>query len=179
MSKTHYSRDEAEDLLHRLTDDDIKRATAYSEDISNRARKAIDPRDLLDEAILRTLDGSRHWKRGMRPAEHLFGVMRSIQNSWLKAVTRAKAGHSLFVDSLSIEDQEVKEEWPVELLVELQQRAESLLTEGRLNMVEQCVLRGFIQGLEPKNILSRCRITAKRYVDTLLSLAASLTRQSR
>ncbi|MGH7240341.1 MAG: hypothetical protein ACREHG_09815 [Candidatus Saccharimonadales bacterium] len=174
-TKTHYTRAEAEQKLRELSDSEIDKITLYSEQISALARGAYDSRELLNEAYARTLDGSRRWKCTMGGPEHLFGVMRSIQNSWLKSDKRAKAGHKALIQSVEINEEAVVTEWPVEQLVELQTRISLLLKSRKLNLVEKCVLSGFSEGLEPKDILDRCRITSKRYIDTLLRLGARIS----
>ena len=171
---THYTRDQAEQLLRAFTDDEIDRATLYSEQISGHAKGAYDPQDLLQEAYVRTLDGSRRWKVGMTGPEHLFGVMRSVQSSWLKRDKRAKKGQKALMTSLEMEDEELVTEWPVEQLVEVQQHAQQVLKSGKLTKLEQDVLAGFVAGLEPKAIMSKCGIDSKRYVEILLSLSARL-----
>lgn len=171
---THYTRAEAEQKLRELSNDEIDKATFYSEQVAALSRGAYDPRDLMNEACVRTLDGSRRWKRSLRGPEHLFGVMRSVQNSWLKRDKRAGVGHKRLVDSVESNEEAVVAEWPLEQMVELHERAESLLASRKLDLVEKCVLSGFIEGLDPKTILESCRITADRYSDTLLSLSIKL-----
>jgi hypothetical protein len=172
--KTHYTRDEAEQRLRALTNDEIDRATLYSEQISGYAKGAYDPRELLDDAYVRTLDGTRQWKVGMQGPEHLYGVMHSVQSSWLKRDKRAKKGTKALKTSLKVEEQELAGEWPVEQLVDLQQSAQDVLKSGKLTQLEADVLKGFVAGLEPKVIMSSCGIDSKRYVEILLSLSARL-----
>lgn len=174
-TNTHYTRAEAEQKLRELSSDEIDKATLYSEQVAALARGTYDPRDLLNDACVRTLDGSRRWKRSLQGPEHLFGVMRSTQNNWLKRDKRANVGHKRLVKFAESDEEALVAEWPVEQLVELHERAESLLASRKLDLVERCVLSGFVEGLDPKAILESCRITDDRYIDTLLSLSIKLS----
>jgi cellulose synthase operon protein C len=52
--------------------------------------KGRDAQDLLQEAILATLDGRRTWRAGVSLQQHLAGAMRSISNGWGQEVTELR-----------------------------------------------------------------------------------------
>lgn len=79
----------ADDVLaayERLSTADLVRLRAYAElrvRIAGRAALG-DREDLLNEALTRTLDGRRQWKKDISLTIFLIGVMRSISsNDWI------------------------------------------------------------------------------------------------
>lgn len=53
---------------------------------------------LLTDAILKTWEGVRSWKRGMGAYEHLYGVMRSLANNEYKKQTVGKKSEAFMDD---------------------------------------------------------------------------------
>jgi DNA-directed RNA polymerase specialized sigma24 family protein len=51
--------------------------------LSGRLRDA-DAQDLLHEALVKTLDGTRRWRRAVPLDQHLVGCMSSIANNWFE-----------------------------------------------------------------------------------------------
>jgi DNA-directed RNA polymerase specialized sigma24 family protein len=69
----------------------------------------IDPqrrthRDLVSEAVTRTLSGERQWLKRVDFQHHLFRTMRSIANLWRREVARERAVRSTDVKLGSLED---------------------------------------------------------------------------
>lgn len=60
-------------------------------------------KDLVSEAITRTLDGRRTWKKSVPFDTHLYGAMRSIASSWEQQVT---ADSAVSASSLSYEGED-------------------------------------------------------------------------
>jgi RNA polymerase sigma-70 factor (ECF subfamily) len=45
-------------------------------------------KELLHEALVKTLEGTRPWRRGVQFTHHLFGCMRSISHNWFEQAVR-------------------------------------------------------------------------------------------
>ena len=79
---TNLSLVEAEAAVRALTGRDktllMKVAMMYA------AKTPYDHEDLVQEALLRVLDGKRVWPRGLAPVQFLWGVVRSIASEWKK-----------------------------------------------------------------------------------------------
>lgn len=73
---------EAEAAIRALTDRDktslMKIAMIYA------GKTPYDHEDLVQEALLRVLDGKRIWPRDLGPTQFLWGVVRSIASEWKK-----------------------------------------------------------------------------------------------
>ena len=87
-----HGADEVRQAAEALTRVDLKRLWAVSRVIIggyhvDRAGRDYD--DLVSEAFLRTLDGSRRWKRGVGFLHHLAEVMRSVACDWKLQESRA------------------------------------------------------------------------------------------
>jgi DNA-directed RNA polymerase specialized sigma24 family protein len=72
-----------EAAIGSLSESDALRLARYGE-FRARALRAnglgIDGDDLIQEALVRTVDGRRHWKKGVTFVKHLIETMRSISN---------------------------------------------------------------------------------------------------
>jgi DNA-directed RNA polymerase specialized sigma24 family protein len=72
--------------IHALSDTDLIRLRALARLWSRGLPGGIGWADVLNEAIVRVLDGSRSWPRGVPLLAFLSGVMRSIcDDQWRKA----------------------------------------------------------------------------------------------
>lgn len=47
-----------------------------------------DAEDLLHEALVKTLDGTRRWRHGVTFMQHMVGCMSSIANNWFEQAGR-------------------------------------------------------------------------------------------
>jgi len=47
-----------------------------------------DAKELLHEALVKTLEGTRQWRHGVQFTHHLFGCMRSISHNWFEQAGR-------------------------------------------------------------------------------------------
>lgn len=84
--ETHLTLEEAQKTLAAITRADMIRLSKFEAwlDRNNPANT------LLVDAITKTWDGTRSWKRGMGVFEHLCGVMRSLANNEHKKKTISK-----------------------------------------------------------------------------------------
>lgn len=83
-SQWHQATDaEIEAAIRSLSEADALRLARFG-GFRARALQAnglgIDGEDLLQEALVRTIDGRRHWKKGVTFVKHLIETMRSISN---------------------------------------------------------------------------------------------------
>ena len=77
-----YSIDELSELVAGLGDADILKLKGAASGLALKCWSS--PDDLLNEAVIRSLDGRRRCPRRMKPVAFLFGVMRSVADEWLK-----------------------------------------------------------------------------------------------
>lgn len=82
MDEDTYSIDELSKLVTDLSDADMLKLQGASRRLVLKCRR--EPDDLLNEAIIRALDGRRRCPRRMEVVAFLFGVMRSVADEWLK-----------------------------------------------------------------------------------------------
>lgn len=61
-----------------VSDADFGRLEKIARIYATKTRGRMSPTDLLNEAVLRTLDGRRKWKRTVALLKHLEGAMKSI-----------------------------------------------------------------------------------------------------
>ena len=64
--------------LATMSDADFGRLEKIARIYAAKTRGRMSPTDLLNEAVLRTLDGRRNWKRTVALHTHLEGAMKSI-----------------------------------------------------------------------------------------------------
>lgn len=64
--------------LEAVSDADLARLEKIARILAAKTKGAMTPTDLLNEAVLRTLDGKRTWKRSVSLVKHLAGTMKSI-----------------------------------------------------------------------------------------------------
>jgi len=64
--------------LEAASDADLARLEKIAWILAAKTKGAMTPTDLLNKAVLRTLDGKRTWRRSVSLVQHLGGVMRSI-----------------------------------------------------------------------------------------------------
>jgi DNA-directed RNA polymerase specialized sigma24 family protein len=167
MSKTHYDKEEACQLLRGMTQADKNKAVAYAGVISSLASGEFDPEELFYEALTRTMEGRRKWKRTMGLAEHLFGAMRSIQSSWLKSQKRGRVAVVRYLHELRTPSEEMSDEFSEEVLTEMRERAHELLNANILNEQQKLALRSLVEGQAPGDILANCGLSEDEYTSLL------------
>src|ERR1022692_2869562 len=87
----HHSNAEVLAAYLALSKSDIGRLMAYARfrTFSVRGRfHHADAGDLFHEALVRTLDATRPWRKGVTFINHLVGCMRSIVNNWSEKASR-------------------------------------------------------------------------------------------
>lgn len=86
--------DEVRQAIDSLTDADLVKLRQLSEIAAFRLRRKVwgtDAKDMLQEAILRVLEGTRHWNpKKVDFVGFLAGTMLSIQSSWRKQAKRGE-----------------------------------------------------------------------------------------
>lgn len=97
----YYTEDEIFSLLTTLTDKEIERLKNFARFrlLGKTARPGhIEVDDLFIDAAIGTIERRRKWKRGVRPFNHFFGVMRSINHQRLKQAGRYISLSDLIAD---------------------------------------------------------------------------------
>ncbi len=79
------SPSEADAAINAISDGDWKRLRSHSRLMSLGIPEMVDD-DLMHEALVRLLEGKRHWKRGVEGFTTMYKIMRSIASD-----TRKKA----------------------------------------------------------------------------------------
>jgi hypothetical protein len=64
--------------LEAASDADLARLEKIARILAAKTRGAMTPKELLHEAVLRSLEGHRTWKRSVSLVQHLAASMRSI-----------------------------------------------------------------------------------------------------
>lgn len=82
----NYTAEELSELIRSLGDADLHRLEQEGRVLALKCWRQ--PEELLNEAVLRALDGRRHCKKAMGLMPFLFGVMKSVAHEWTKARTR-------------------------------------------------------------------------------------------
>src|ERR1700740_2425901 len=84
---THHDRIEVLAAFRALSEAEMKRLTGYARyrmvPVRGRLHDA-DAEDLFHEALVKTLEGTRPWRRGVPFVHHLLGCMSSITNNWFE-----------------------------------------------------------------------------------------------
>ena len=91
----------AEGIAHLSSKDKatlLKLSRSYWADRMSGPHAASDPDDLLQEAIVRTLQGTRRWRRSVTIVKHLIRAMESI--SWEALRARIAQPHAWAVDTV-------------------------------------------------------------------------------
>jgi DNA-directed RNA polymerase specialized sigma24 family protein len=86
-TKLQRSRNEVADAINALEAPELILLQNYARARANLLRylgkdKGRDEQDLLQEAIVATLEGRRTWNQGISLVNHLTGAMRSISSAW-------------------------------------------------------------------------------------------------
>lgn len=151
----------------------MEKAFIYAKFILKRSRERMDYEELIDEAVARTLDGRRKWKKGLDGPSHLFGAMKSILNSWNKT---ALLKQSIFVNVAPIipdSDYDFGVSHS-DLVNRLSAAGDELLGGGSLTEVEDQVLSGLLAGRDAESILQGIGLGMDEYHQTVLSLVGKM-----
>ncbi|MEX0899426.1 MAG: hypothetical protein WD081_01905 [Gammaproteobacteria bacterium] len=166
MSDSHYDVSEAAEKIRSMSKDDWNKVASYAFTLATRMN-GCEFGDLMNEAVLRTIEGTRSWKRGMEPSAHFFGVMKSILYSYRKAAQFEATS----LQQLSAEfDDEAHDITPTsneaslhDLVVEIKHRA-------NLNDIEIAVLDALAAGDDIPSLLKSLSISKAQYQQILSSL---------
>jgi CheY-like chemotaxis protein len=172
--------DQLHDLLERievdraiksLTTADRIRLKSYADYKIRGLGRAVtdrDGRDLLAEAVYRTLLGTRHWRKDVDFVHHLRESMRSIAFQWKRELKQ-----SPFADNTST-DQQGEEHSILEVAtIESMTAERSLIAEIELFEVFQgdreatSILRGAADGLKESDIKSKYDLDERQYAAAL------------
>jgi RNA polymerase sigma-70 factor (ECF subfamily) len=143
--------------IHALSDADLVRLKALAQLWSRGLPGGIGWADVLNEAILRVLDGSRRWPAGVPLMAFLSGVMRSIcDDHWRRRRRAPRADADL---ALGAEDTAPD---PERMLV----AAQALVEVHRLFAHDPCALKiisGLADGLTASEICRHYAIAERDY----------------
>jgi RNA polymerase sigma-70 factor (ECF subfamily) len=167
-----YSIEELSELVAGLGDADMLKLKGAARGLVLKCWS--DPDDLLNEAIIRSLDGRRSCPRKMKLVAFLFGVMRSVADEWLKdrksecgEVDETRWGRSAEVDVEALPDQREGQEAEI-IASERRAFAASVLKEV-MEMFETdeeawFIVEADLEGrMTPEEICSALGIDRRRY----------------
>jgi DNA-directed RNA polymerase specialized sigma24 family protein len=113
---------------------------------------ASEAKDLLQEAILRTLDGRRTWKPGITFRKHLEECIRSIAHDTVKKAYKS-------TELLDVHSSEDNPEDAVNAKIE----TERLMASLRDDAVALSVLESVLNGASPKEAQRALKMNARQY----------------
>jgi hypothetical protein len=143
--KVLLSTADVEELIGALQKDATAKAKLYRIAQALAGRRALDPDDLLQEALQRALAGSRRCPQGIDIVPFLVETMRSIAAQWLRS---ARDGTTELVDE-TIEDISQHSAEDVIILEELETEIFRLF-EGEPELLN--VLEGMRAGMRGKDL---------------------------
>lgn len=175
MAGKHYSVDEARERMAKLSTEDWEKSLIFAKTVLKNARVRVTPRDLLHEAVLRTLAGKRHWKTSLEAPEHFFGAMKSILNAWNKADVRRSNAMSRLRQAKEDDDDLDLGYLDADLRTQLRKVADRMLDNpklsAKLSETSRAVLRGIVAGQAPHEIMRDLSIDAKKFRKAVLALS--------
>lgn len=74
-----YSPEETAEALHSLTQNDIAKLLLFAKRFVHQ-KKQFTEEDMFEEALIRSLEGTRRWNKKLTITRHLIGVMRSLSD---------------------------------------------------------------------------------------------------
>lgn len=126
------------------------------------ADPSIESDDLLQEAIVRTLTGTRKWKKGISLLKHLDRTMESISSYYIE-----KQSKSPRIDSLSDNNEQLQAPIPApSVSIEVTDKIESVLRLFKNDEIALKYLQLKGEGLQPSDIQSKLNINNTQY-DTI------------
>jgi hypothetical protein len=175
MAGKHYSVEEARERMASLSTEDWEKSLVFAKTVLKNARVRVSPRELLHEAVLRTLAGKRHWKSNLEAPAHFFGAMKSILNAWNKADVRRSNAMSRLRQSREDDDDLDLGYLDVELRAQLHKVADKMLNSpklsAKLSETSRAVLMGIVAGQAPHEIMRDLKIDAKKFRKAVLALS--------
>ncbi len=150
-----------------------------------RAARGRTWEDLLGEARLRTLIGTRHWNKDVDFVMHLKGAMQSISNSW-KRQFKEKEAH--LISELPVHNAEGQEHSPLDDVASGHAGADQLLIEKDeedrvLTILKDDpeateVLQGLLDGLRKNEIMPIYGLDEKKYAAAVKRILKLLGRRN-
>lgn len=171
MSGKHHTVDEARELMAKFSEEDWKVSLVFAKTVLKNARVKVSARELLNEAVLRTLADKRHWKKGMSGPAHLFGAMKSILNAWNKSDVRRSRAMSKLRRTTEDDDELDLGYVDEDLRHQLHRMADQLEDDPGLSTTGRAVLKGIIAGQPPHEIMRDLKIDAKKFRKAMLALS--------
>lgn len=166
---------EASEALRRLSDADLLRLEKIAR-YRSFAHPLIDPRDLLNEAVVRVLRGTRRWPRSVPIVRFLANVLRSLATeAWrqesetperLESSLPTREGHAQ-ADYLAESKSYLPNPEETALEVDRQRliglSAGELLNMFRNDPTASSILQGLREGLTPDQIRNQHGMTTTEY----------------
>lgn len=134
------------------------------------------PQDLLQDALLATLEGRRHWRDDVDLFRHLIGVMRSISTAW-----RKKVGEELLESDLATDENER----PLNSLVAASDPEKSLIADEELKAIQALFAKDIVclvildhlrNGLPAKKSQELLNLEASEYCAAVKKIRRRLAR---
>ncbi|MGK9165154.1 hypothetical protein KXR53_02595 [Inquilinus limosus] len=157
--------------LAALSEPDLLRLEAIAK-LRCRGLPGLDWRELLHEAVLRALDGSRPWPRGVPLIAFLAGVMRSLCSGHWR---QQRAGALLLAEVAELADLPSESADPERIVAATQ----ALAAIDRLfadDPAALAVILGLSQGLSAEEIRRRTGLSATEYDSTRKRMRRALLR---
>ena len=153
---THHDKAEVLAAFRALSETDMGRLMGYARSrmvpVRGRLNDA-DAQDLFHEALVKTLDGTRRWRRGISFTQHLVGCMKSIAHNWFEQGGRnTELSNDVQASSPAL-DSAVDEDIQIERLRQ----------ELQADTVALSVLDNFLDGQTPAETQAMLRINEDVY----------------
>ena len=176
------TKDEIAAALRSLSDADLRRVERIAR-IRVTGLHAVDWRDLLNEAIVRLLDGSRNWPRDVPLVVFLRETMRSIASEYwrrLKApvVVSESEANTARVTGDGIVDNTADWTTQPERRASADQVLELIEREFADDAEALHVIDGMVRGNSPRAIQEKACMNATRYASTQRRIRRRLARMS-
>ena len=174
-SESH-DEQEVEEAALALSGADLRRLRSAARGVLRTF--GIDPRerdqdDLLSEVLVRTLSGSRKWKRGVDFLYHLTHLMRSVAWTWReRQQSRRRAGPPRSVETVLAAAESDGAEVPRQLVASgIDAEATVLVEEKTLpfrrhfdgDRAALAVMDGWAEGCKPREIRRQTRMSSREY----------------
>jgi RNA polymerase sigma-70 factor (ECF subfamily) len=162
--------------IHALSDTELVRLKALARLWSRGLPGGFGWADVLNEAIVRVLDGSRPWPPNVPLLGFLSGVMRSICDDLWRKARRELLVRNGDARALSTPDEEAATAPDPEQTLAA---AQALAEVNRLFAADPCALKviaGLAEGLTPNEICRTYEMTALEYETTRKRMRRTLLR---
>ena len=118
-------------------------------------RHRVEPRDLLQECLVRVLEGSRPWPLNVPIHHFLSGVIRSIGSDWNKARRRRPEVHLISDDGQLIydpPDDRLNSEAAIKEIQEGQRVKKAILALFEDDLAAQTIVEGDMENMEGEEL---------------------------